>query len=335
MSTTIAINGFGRIGRNAFKIALSKGINVAFINDLTDSKMLAHLLKYDSVQGRFDGTVEAVDDGIIVNGVKVPIFAIKNPAELPTKEYGVEIMMESTGIFTTREKMDLHIQAGARKVVLSAPAKSEIDATIVLGVNDDVLKPEDKFISNASCTTNCLAPMAYVLEKEFGIKRGFMNTIHSYTNNQNLLDLPGSDMRRARAAAINIVPTSTGAAKAIGLVIPELEGKLDGMATRVPTPDGSMVDLTCELNTEVTKEEINEAFAKYADTPRLKEILKYETDPIVSTDIIGSNYSCIFDSKLTQVIGSKSNFVKIFGWYDNEWGYSRRIVDLVEKVAEL
>ena len=331
----LAINGFGRIGRNVFKVAFQKGLDIAFINDLTDSQTLAHLLKYDSVQSDFKADISHDDKGIIVNGKHYPVLAIKNPAELPSGDYGVDIMIEGTGIFTDREKMSLHLAAGAKKVILTAPAKGEIDKTIVLGVNDDTLTASDQLISNASCTTNCLAPLAYILDKEFGIKSGFMNTVHSYTNDQNLLDLPHKDLRRARAAALNIVPSSTGAAKALGLVIPNLKGKLDGLSLRVPTPDGSIVDLTCELGVEVTKDQINEAFAKYAKTEQFKGILQYNTELIVSSDIIGNPHSSIFDSTLTQVIGEKSKLVKVFGWYDNEWGYSSRVVDLVEKLRSL
>ncbi len=335
MTPTIAINGFGRIGRNLFKIAIKKGYKVAFINDLTDSKTLAHLLKYDSVHGKFEGEVKATDKGILVNGVEIPILAVKNPAELPSGDHGVDVMIECTGIFTDREKMSLHLQAGAKKVILSAPAKGDVDATIVMGVNDDTLKPEHVLISNASCTTNCLAPLAFVLEKEFGIVKGFMNTIHSYTNDQNLLDLQHKDLRRARAAAVNIVPSTTGAAKAIGLVVPSLKGKLDGLSLRVPTPDGSIVDLTCQLNAEVSVEQINAAYAKYAAMDNFKGIMQYETDEIVSSDIVGNPYSCIFDSTMTQVIGGTGNLVKVFGWYDNEWGYSNRLADLVDRVTNL
>jgi glyceraldehyde 3-phosphate dehydrogenase len=331
----IAINGFGRIGRNVFKIALAKGLEIAFINDLTDSKSLAHLLKYDSVQPTFQADISYDETGIIVNGKKYPVLAIKDPSQLPVKEYGVDMIIEGTGVFTDREKLNLHLQAGAKKVILTAPAKGEIDKTIVLGVNDDTLTAEDKLISNASCTTNCLAPLAYILEKEYGIKQGFMNTVHSYTNDQNLLDLPHKDLRRARAAAINIVPSSTGAAKALGLVVPSLSGKLDGLSLRVPTPDGSIVDLTVELNQDVSKDEINAVFKKYAQTAQFKGILEYNEDLIVSSDIIGNPHSCIFDSTLTQVIGEKSKLVKVFGWYDNEWGYSNRIVDLILKVSNL
>jgi len=332
MSLTFAINGFGRIGRNVLKIAHRRGHKVAFINDLTDSKTLAHLLKYDSVQKRFEAEVSHNDQAIMVDGESIPVTAIKDPSGLPSS--GMTIV-EGTGVFTDREKLGLHLQAGAKKVILTAPAKGDVDATVVLGVNDEILTKNSVLISNASCTTNCLAPLAYVLNQEFGIVQGFMNTAHSYTNDQNLLDLPHKDLRRARAAAINIVPSTTGAAKALGLVIPELAGKLDGLALRVPTPVGSIVDLTCQLSREVTVEEINQAFLKYSKLPQFQNILEYCTDEIVSSDIIGNSHSSIFDSTLTQVIGGKSNLVKVLGWYDNEWGYSTRIVDLIERVAAI
>jgi len=332
MSLTFAINGFGRIGRNVLKIAHRRGHKVAFINDLTDSKTLAHLLKYDSVQKRFEAEVSHNDQAIMVDGESIPVTAIKDPSGLPSS--GMTIV-EGTGVFTDREKLGLHLQAGAKKVILTAPAKGDVDATVVLGVNDEILTKDSVLISNASCTTNCLAPLAYVLNQEFGIVQGFMNTARSYTNDQNLLDLPHKDLRRARAAAINIVPSTTGAAKALGLVIPELAGKLDGLALRVPTPVGSIVDLTCQLSREVTVEEINQAFLKYSKLPQFQNILEYCTDEIVSSDIIGNSHSSIFDSTLTQVIGGKSNLVKVLGWYDNEWGYSTRIVDLIERVAAI
>jgi len=332
MSLTFAINGFGRIGRNVLKIAHRRGHKVAFINDLTDSKTLAHLLKYDSVQKRFEAEVSHNDQAIMVDGESIPVTAIKDPSGLPSS--GMTIV-EGTGVFTDREKLGLHLQAGAKKVILTAPAKGDVDATVVLGVNDEILTKDSVLISNASCTTNCLAPLAYVLNQEFGIVQGFMNTAHSYTNDQNLLDLPHKDLRRARAAAINIVLSTTGAAKALGLVIPELAGKLDGLALRVPTPVGSIVDLTCQLSREVTVEEINQAFLKYSKLPQFQNILEYCTDEIVSSDIIGNSHSSIFDSTLTQVIGGKSNLVKVLGWYDNEWGYSTRIVDLIERVAAI
>jgi glyceraldehyde 3-phosphate dehydrogenase len=325
----VAINGFGRIGRLTFRALLRKeNVEVVALNDLTDAKTLAHLLKYDSVHGRFPGQVTAEEGLIIVDGKQYKVFAEKDPAMLPWKDLGVDVVVESTGVFRKREKLMKHIDAGAKKIVLTVPAdsKDDVDRTIVLGVNTSDLKPEDRILSNASCTTNCLAPVAKVLNDAFGIKRGLMNTIHSYTNDQIILDAPHKDLRRARAAAVSIIPTSTGAAKAIGLVIPDLAGKLDGLAMRVPTPDGSVVDLSCELNRNVTKEEINEAIKKAAEGP-MKGVLEYCTDPIVSVDIIGNPHSSIFDSKLTQVMDG--NFVKVVSWYDNEFGYSQRVADLV------
>lgn len=329
----VAINGFGRIGRLTLRALLAyENIEVVALNDLTDAKTLAHLLKYDSVHGRFPGEVSADEDGIIVNGKKYKVYAEKDPSMLPWKELGVNVVVEATGVFRKREKLQKHLDAGAQKIVLTVPAdsKEDVDRTIVLGVNTADLKPEDKILSNASCTTNCLAPVAKVLNDSFGIKRGLMNTIHSYTNDQIILDAPHKDLRRARAAAMSIIPTSTGAAKAIGLVIPELAGKLDGLSMRVPTPDGSVVDLTCELNRAVTKEEINEAMKKAAEGP-MKGILEYCTDPIVSVDIIGNPHSSVFDSKLTQVMDG--NFVKVISWYDNEFGYSQRVAQLVSMLG--
>ena len=321
----LAINGFGRIGRLVFRAAMAKkDIQIVAINDLTNAKTLAHLLKYDSVHKKFNGTVSHTENGLIVNGQEIKIFAVKDPAELPWKELGVDIVLESTGIFTTREKAMKHVTAGAKKVLISAPAKDAIDATIVMGVNHDTLKSSDIIVSNASCTTNCLAPVAKVLNDNFIIKKGFMTTIHSYTNDQNILDLPHSDLRRARAAAMSMVPTSTGAAKAIGEVIPELKGKLDGVAVRVPTPDGSLVDLTVEVEKPATIDQVNEAMKKAAEG-HMKGYLEYLTDPVVSIDIVGNEISSIFDSKLTMV---KDNWIKIQSWYDNEWGYSNRCVDL-------
>ncbi|MDP4280905.1 MAG: type I glyceraldehyde-3-phosphate dehydrogenase [Bacteroidota bacterium] len=329
----VGINGFGRIGRLTFRALMQKkNVEVVGFNDLTDPKTLAHLLKYDSVHGKFPGEISIDGEYLVVNGQKIRVLAEKDPANLPWKNLGVEVVIESTGIFRNREKMSKHIAAGARKVILSVPAdnKEDVDATIVLGVNDHMLKPEMQFISNASCTTNCLAPIAKVLNDNFGIKYGLMNTTHSYTNDQIILDAPHKDLRRARAAAISIIPTKTGAAKAIGLVIPELEGKLDGFAVRVPTPDGSLVDLTCELSRNVTKDEINAAMKTAANGP-MKGILEYQEDPIVSADIIGNTHSSIFDSLLTKVIGG--NFIKIVSWYDNEVGYSNRMADMVEKLV--
>ncbi|MDI6802787.1 MAG: type I glyceraldehyde-3-phosphate dehydrogenase [Bacteroidota bacterium] len=330
MAIKIGINGFGRIGRLVFRRGLEvEGIEFVGINDITDAKTLAHLLKYDSVHGKFNGTVSHTDNSIIVNGKSYPVMAEKDPAALPWAKLGAEIVIEGTGVFTKREKIELHIKAGAKKVVLTAPAKDEIDATIVMGVNENVLTGKEVILSNASCTTNCLAPMVKVLHDNFKVKKGMMTTIHAYTNDQRVLDLPHKDLRRARAAALNIIPTTTGAAKAVGKVIPDLKGKLDGFALRVPVPDGSVTDFVAELETEATKEQINEAMKKASET-YLKGILEYCTDEIVSSDIIGNEYSCIFDSLSTMVIG---NMVKVVGWYDNEWGYSCRVLDLIKKIA--
>jgi glyceraldehyde 3-phosphate dehydrogenase len=330
----VGINGFGRIGRLTFRALLNKkNVEVVAFNDLTDAKTLAHLFKYDSVHGKFNGDITVDGDYLVINGKKIRVYAEKDPANLPWKDLGVEIVVECTGIFRNREKMSKHLAAGAKKVVLSVPSDNpgDVDLTVVIGVNDNMLKPEMQLISNASCTTNCLAPVAKVLNDNFGIKRGLMNTIHSYTNDQIILDAPHKDLRRARAAAVSIIPTKTGAAKAIGLVIPELEGKLDGFAVRVPTPDGSLVDLTCELLRNVTKDEIHAAMKEAANGP-MKGILEYLDEPLVSCDIIGNTHSSIFDSLLTKVIDG--NFVKIVSWYDNEAGYSNRLADLVEKIAE-
>ena len=332
MTVKVGINGFGRIGRNFFRAAKERGVDLDFVavNDITDPKTLAHLLKYDSVLGRFKGEVSADDEGLIVDGDRLRVLSERDPANLPWKELGAEIVVESTGLFTEREAAQKHIEAGAQKVIISAPAKGE-DITIVLGVNDDQYDPAThNVISNASCTTNCVVPMAKVLAESFGIERGLMTTIHAYTNDQNLLDLPHKDPRRARAAAINIVPSSTGAAKASSLALPELKGKMDGVAMRVPVPDGSVTDLVCVLSRDVTKEEVNEAFRQAADAGPLQGYLAYTEDPIVSSDIVGSPYSCTFDALSTMVIG---NLVKVVGWYDNEWGYSNRLVDLVDLVS--
>jgi glyceraldehyde 3-phosphate dehydrogenase len=336
MSTIkIAINGFGRIGRLTFKsLQKMNNVEIVALNDLTDAKNLAHLLKYDSVHGKYPGEVSYENEFLIVDGKKYRVYAEKDPAMLPWKDLAVDVVAECTGIFRTREKLEKHIQAGAKKVVLSVPANTaqDVDITIVLGVNDNQLKPDHRFISNASCTTNCLAPIAKVLNDSFGIKHGLINTIHSYTNDQIILDAPHKDLRRARAAAMSIIPTSTGAAKAVGLVIPELDGKLDGLSMRVPTPDGSVVDLTCEMNRPVTKEEVNAAM-KQASEGSMKGILEYCTDPIVSIDVVDNLYSSIFDSKLTQVIDN--TFVKVISWYDNEAGYSQRFAELIVKAGAL
>lgn len=327
----IGINGFGRIGRMVLRVAVKKSnIEIAGINDLTDAKTLAHLLKYDSVQGKFDGTIEAKESAIVVNGKEIPVTAIRNPAEIPWGKYGVDVVVESTGVFRKKEQCMEHIKAGAKKVILTVPSKDEIDNTIVLGVNDEALKDSDLIVSNASCTTNCLAPMVKVLNDNFGMVNGLMTTIHAYTNDQSLLDFPHSDLRRARAAAVSMIPTTTGAAKAVGKVIPELNGKLNGMAIRVPTPDGSVTDFVAELTKEVTVEEINAAMKKAAEGP-LKGILEYCDEPIVSCDIIGNPNSCIFDSLATMISG---NMVKVIGWYDNEWGYSNRVIQLAEKLVK-
>jgi glyceraldehyde 3-phosphate dehydrogenase len=325
------INGFGRIGRAVFRIAAERGgFEVVGLNDLTDSKTLAHLLKYDSTFGRYKGTVEAQEGAITVDGKRIPVLAEKDPGKIPWKSLGADIVIEATGVFRSKADCEKHIAGGAKKVVLTVPPKDAIDAMIVLGVNDDKLKPTDRIVSNASCTTNCLAPMAKILHETCGIVKGVMNTIHAYTNDQRLLDLPHKDLRRARAAAINIIPTETGAARAVGKILPELNGKLDGFALRVPVPDGSVVDLTAEVSRKVTVEEINEAFRKAA-SGKLKGILAYSEEPIVSTDIIGTSVSCTVDGELTMVMDG--NLVKVVGWYDNEWGYSHRVVDLVKRLA--
>jgi len=326
----IAINGFGRIGRLAFKILLEKpGVEVVAINDLTDNKTLAHLLKYDSVHGKFPGEVSYDEQSISVNGKKISVFAEKDPAQLPWKSLGVDVVIESTGRFTDTSSASKHIEAGARKVVISAPGKGEGLKTIVLGVNDEILTGEETVLSNASCTTNCLAPMVKILDDLCGVENGFMTTIHAYTSDQRLHDAPHSDLRRARAAAYSIIPTSTGAAKAVGEVMPHLKGKLNGNAMRVPIPDGSVTDFTCVVRNPKSVAEINAAFEAAANG-RMKGVLEYTTDPIVSIDIVGNPHSCIFDSDLTMVIG---NTVKVVGWYDNEAGYSNRIADLAIKIA--
>lgn len=335
MKKKIAINGFGRIGRLTFQALIkNETVEVVAINDLTNAKTLAHLLKYDSVHGKFDGEVSADENSITINGKKYVIYAEKDPENLPWKELGIDIVVECTGRFRKRADIEKHLAAGARKVTLSVPAdKSEdVDLTVVMGVNDNLLSREHLLVSNASCTTNCLGPVAKVLNDTFGIEYGLMNTIHSYTNDQIILDAPHKDLRRARAAAVSIIPTSTGAAKAIGLVIPELTGKLDGMSMRVPTPDGSVVDLVVMLKRSVTIAEVNEAMKNAANGP-LKGILEYTTDPLVSCDIINNPHSSIFDSLLTQVING--NMVKVISWYDNEFGYSQRLADLTVKLANI
>lgn len=333
MSVKIGINGFGRIGRNYFRAALAKnsGLELVAVNDLTDNKTLAHLLKYDSITGRLDAEVSYDDENIIVNGKSIRVFEERDPANLPWGELGVDIVIESTGRFTKSDDARKHITAGAKKVIISAPASGADVATLVLGVNEDTYDPATHdIISNASCTTNCLAPLAKVFNDAFGIERGLMTTVHAYTADQNLQDGPHGDLRRARAAAVNIIPTSTGAAKALGLVLPELVGKLDGYALRVPVPTGSITDLTVTASRPVTVAEVNAAYKAAADGP-LKGILKYTEDEIVSSDIVGDPHSSIFDAGLTKVIGTE---VKVASWYDNEWGYSNRLVDIAEYVAE-
>jgi glyceraldehyde 3-phosphate dehydrogenase len=325
----VAINGFGRIGRLAFKVLQQKSnVEVVAINDLTDTKTLAHLLKYDSVHGKFNGTVSHDSENIIVNGQSIRIYAVKDPAQLPWASLGVDVVLESTGRFTDKETAGAHIKAGARKVVISAPATGEMK-TIVLGVNDNELDGTEEVLSNASCTTNCLAPMVKVLDDNWGVESGFMTTIHAYTADQQLQDSPHKDLRRARAAAYSIVPTSTGAAKAVGLVMPHLKGKLNGNAMRVPIPDGSVTDFTAILKKPATVDEIKAAFRKAAEGS-MKGVLEYCDDPIVSIDIVGNTHSCIYDADLTMVIG---NTVKVVGWYDNEAGYSNRVADLIEKIG--
>ena len=330
MTTKVGINGFGRIGRLAYRaMANDSEIEVVAVNDLGDIPTMAHLLKYDSVHGQAYDTVTATEDSIIADGKTIKVLSDRDPANLPWGEMGVDVVIESTGFFTDGTKAKAHLDAGAKKVLISAPGKN-VDKTIVMGVNDNEYDPAtDNIISNASCTTNCLAPFAKVLLDNFGIKRGYMNTIHAYTNDQRILDLPHKDLRRARAAAQSMIPTTTGAARAVSLVLPELAGKLDGFATRVPTPDGSMVDLTVELEKDVTVEQINEAMKAAAEGP-LKGILAYTEDPIVSIDIVGNPASSIFDSGLTMVLGGEGNLAKCISWYDNEWGYSNRVKDLVK-----
>ncbi|MCF6170124.1 MAG: type I glyceraldehyde-3-phosphate dehydrogenase [Bacteroidales bacterium] len=327
----IGINGFGRIGRNVFKLSLERNnLEVVGINDLTDTKTLAHLLKYDSTQGKFNGTITHNNNNLVVNGREIPVTAERSPIEIKWHQTP-DVVIEATGIFRQRESnkggYGDHLKNGAKKVILTVPAKDEIDRMIVLGVNDNELQDEDQCVSNASCTTNCLAPVAKVLNDRFGIENGLMTTIHAYTNDQRILDAPHSDLRRARSAAVSQIPTTTGAAKAVGKVIPDLNGKLDGMAVRIPTPTGSLVDLVVNLKTEATKDEINAAMKEAAEGP-MKGILEYTEDPIVSVDIIHNTHSSVFDADSTMVQGKT---VKVLSWYDNEWGYSARVVDLIEK----
>ncbi len=329
MSTKIGINGFGRIGRLSFRALLEKNnVEIAAINDLTDTHTLAHLLKYDSNHGRFPGTVSADDNNIIVNGKSIPVYAERDPENLPWGDLGVELVLESTGFFLDQDGAGKHLKAGAKKVVISAPAKGGIP-TVVLGVNEEILTGEETILSNASCTTNCLAPMAKVLDDNFGIEKGYITTVHAYTSDQRLQDAPHKDLRRARAGAVSIIPTSTGAAKAVGLVLPHLNGKLDGIAMRVPIPTGSLTDLTCVLKKDVTAEDVNDAMKVAANGP-MNGILEYTEDPIVSIDIVGNPHSSIFDAKLTSCQG---NLAKVVGWYDNEAGYSNRAADLISKLA--
>ncbi|MCC6672790.1 MAG: type I glyceraldehyde-3-phosphate dehydrogenase [Planctomycetes bacterium] len=329
MAIKVAINGFGRIGRLVFRVMMQrKNFEVVAINDLDEAKSLAHLLKYDTVHGRYRGSVNAAEGGISVDGRTVQCIREKDPAKLPWKSLGIDFVVESTGVFTSRAECMKHVEAGARKVLLTVPPKDEVDAMIVLGVNDAMLKKEHKVISNASCTTNCLAPLAKVLHQSFGIERGLMTTVHAYTNDQRISDLIHKDLRRARAGAQNIIPTTTGAARAVGKVLPELKGKLDGKSLRVPVPDGSIVDLVATLKRPVTREEVNAALRAAAEGP-MKGILAYTEEPIVSSDVVGDSHSSVVDGDSTMVMDN--NMVKVLSWYDNEWGYSCRVVDLIEK----
>ena len=330
----VAINGFGRIGRSVFRILDGKNdINLVAINDIFDKEALTYLLKYDTVMGRFPGDVELKGDVLKTNFQNVKLIAERNPESLPWKEMDVDIVIESTGIFRLKSQLEKHLDAGAKRVILTVPSKDEIDYTVVLGVNDDGLRPEHRIVSNASCTTNCLAPMAKILNDSFGLEMGVINTIHAYTNDQRLADVPHSDWRRSRAAAENVIPTTTGAARAVGKVLPELDGKLDGIAMRVPVPDGSVVDLNVKLSRDVTESMVNDAVRAYAEDGPLKNILQFSTLPVVSTDIIGNPHSSIFDAPFTRVING--NFVKTLNWYDNEWGYSNRVADLLYRLNNL
>jgi glyceraldehyde 3-phosphate dehydrogenase len=335
MAIKVGINGFGRIGRLLYRAAIERNANIDFVavNDLADAKILAHLLKYDSVHGRFSGSVEVKDGSLIVCGKELKVLMQRDPAQLPWKDLGVYLAVESTGLFRDREKASKHLQAGAKKVLISAPA-TDPDLTVVLGVNDNLYdQAKHNIISNASCTTNCLAPVSKVLADSFGLEKAFMTTAHAYTNDQKVQDLVHKDLRRARAAAVNIIPTTTGAAKAIGLVLPSCSGKMNGMALRVPTSDVSIVDLTAILGKDVTVEEVNAAMKQAAEGP-LKGILEYTEDPIVSSDVLHSTYSAVFDAQSTMVMGDKSNFVKVLAWYDNEWGFSCRMVELIEMIGK-
>jgi glyceraldehyde 3-phosphate dehydrogenase len=327
----VGINGFGRIGRSVYRILSDRpDIEVVGINDLFENDQLVYLLKYDSVMGNFDKEVTSDDDFMVVDGHKIAMTAERDPSQIPWGKLGADIVIESTGVHTKREAIAKHLEGGAKKVILTVPAKDEIDATIVMGVNDDTLKPEHKLVSNASCTTNCLAPIAKILDEAFGIEEGFITTVHAYTNDQRLADVPHKDLRRSRAAAQNIIPTTTGAARAVGKVLPQLKGKLDGMAMRVPVPDGSIVDLVCRLKGKPSTEEINNAVRASANGP-LQKIVEYSEVPLVSTDIIGNPHSSIFDALSTQAAGD--GYAKVVAWYDNEWGYSNRVVDLIDRMA--
>jgi glyceraldehyde 3-phosphate dehydrogenase len=333
MAIRVVINGFGRIGRNVFRILASRpNVEVLALNDITDAPTLAHLLRYDTVLGRFEHPVSVDGQSLTVSGKSIQVFAERDPAHLPWKKLNVDVVVESTGIFTSRAEVEKHIAAGARKVILTVPPKDNLDNMVVMGVNDDTIRPEHKLISNASCTTNCLAPIAKVLDDAFGIEHGVMTTVHAYTNDQRLADLPHKDLRRARAAAQNIIPTSTGAARAVGKVLPRLNGKLDGIALRVPVINGSIVDLSAELRSVVTAKDVNAAFKKAADGP-MKGIIEYSEDPLVSSDVIKNTHSAVFDAQSTMVLGEKGKTVKVFAWYDNEWGYSSRVCDLIEKIG--
>ncbi len=330
----VAINGFGRIGRSVFRILnQKKDIDLVAINDIFDKEALAYLLKYDTVMGRFSESVELNGDILKTESQKVKLIAERDPASLPWSEMDVDVVIESTGIFRQKSQLSMHLNAGAKRVILTVPAKDDIDYTVVLGVNDDGLKPEHRIVSNASCTTNCLAPMAKILDSEFGIELGVINTIHAYTNDQRLADVPHSDWRRSRAAAENVIPTTTGAARAVGKVLPELNGKLDGIAMRVPVPDGSVVDFNVRLKRDVKIEEINDAIYESSKKDSLEKVLQYSTLPVVSTDIIGNPHSSIFDAPFTRVI--EGNFIKTLNWYDNEWGYSNRVADLIGVLGNL
>ena len=330
----VGINGFGRIGRSVFRVLNNRDdIDVVAINDIFDKDALTYLLKYDTVMGRFPGDISLDSDILSAGNQKVKLIAERVPEELPWGELGVDIVIESTGIFRMKSQLESHLNAGAKKVILTVPAKDEIDYTVVLGVNDGGLKPEHRIVSNASCTTNCLAPMAKVLNESFGIELGVINTIHAYTNDQRLADVPHSDWRRSRAAAENVIPTTTGAARAVGVVLPELNGKLDGIAMRVPVPDGSVVDFNVRIKVDVTVDQVNDAVRSASESGSLKNILEYSTLPVVSSDIIGNSHSSIFDAPFTRVI--EGNYIKTLNWYDNEWGYSNRVVDLVSLLGQV